>query len=175
MLSALIPTCNSERTLAPVLSALVSGSAEGLLREVILADGGSTDGTERIADAAGCNFRSLSGSASARLKAAADTARADWLLILDPAAILQDGWTREAASFMQANARAGQLNRAAAFRYAVDAYGIAARAKELAVATLSSLSGRPRSDQPLLVARRAYLTGNIGRVVALRTRALLPG
>jgi glycosyltransferase involved in cell wall biosynthesis len=174
MLSVLVPTYNSERTLIPVLAALISGSAEGLVREVILADGGSADATERIAEAAGCHFRSLSGDARARLRAAAETARAEWLLILDPSAILEEGWTRETAKFMEVNARAGKRSRAAAFRCRVDAYGFAPRAKELAVATMLLLTGKPRSGQPLLVARHIYLTGRIGRVVALRSRARLP-
>jgi glycosyltransferase involved in cell wall biosynthesis len=175
MLSVLVPTCNSERTLIPVLSALVSGSAEGLVREVILADGGSADGTERIANAAGCHFRRLPGDASARLKAAAKTARAEWLLLLGPSAVLEEGWTRVTANFMEANARAGKRSRAAAFRCTVDAYGFAPRVRELAVASMSLLTGKPRPGQPLLVARHIYLTGRIGRVVALRSRAILPG
>jgi hypothetical protein len=37
-----------------------------------------------------------------------------------------------------------------------------------------SLAGRPHADQPLLVTRRAYLAGTIGRVIPLRSRAILP-
>jgi glycosyltransferase involved in cell wall biosynthesis len=168
MLSVLIPTANSERTLVPVLSALVSGSADGLVREVILADGGSTDETERIADAAGCSFRNLPGGASARLKAAAEIANAEWLLILDPAAILEEGWTREAAKFMES-----RRGRAAAFRYAIDDYGFASRMREGAAAIALALTGKPRVDQPVLVSKRDFVAGTIGRVAALRSRAIV--
>lgn len=173
MLSVLISTLNAERTLVSVLSALVPGSADGLVRHVILADGGSSDGTEKIADAAGCDFRSLPGDARARLKAAAAEARAEWLLILDPAVILEEGWTREAAKFIESNARAGAGERAAAFRYAIDRYGVAPRMKELAGAARFTLTGRPLADQPLLVSKRRYLAGTTGHCVALRTRAVI--
>jgi glycosyltransferase involved in cell wall biosynthesis len=177
MISVLIPTQDSERLLVPVLSALVAGSAEGLLREVVLVDGGSTDGTARIADAAGCEFRVLPGDTRERLRTAARNVRGPWLLLLDPASVLEEGWTREVAKFVEGVERAGQSeNRAAAFRYAIDGYGIAPRLHEFAAAAHMALSGRPRPEQGLLVSKRLYEAkgGNIRRPVVLRTRVLLP-
>jgi len=177
MISVLIPTQDSERLLVPVLSALVAGSAEGLLREVVLADGGSTDDTARIADAAGCEFRVLPGDARERLRTAAGNARGSWLLLLDPASVLEEGWTREVAKYVESADRAGQADgRAAAFSYAIDGYGIAPRAKEFAAAARMALSGRPRPEQGLLVSKRLYEAkgDNIRRPVVLRTRVLLP-
>ena len=177
MISVLIPTQDSERLLVPVLSALVAGSAEGLLREVVLADGGSTDGTARIADAAGCEFRVLPGDARERLRTAARNVRGPWLLLLDPASVLEEGWTREVAKFVEGVERAGQAeSRAAAFRYAIDGYGIAPRLREFAAAARTAISGRPRPEQGLLVSKRLYEAqgGNIRRPIVLRTRVLLP-
>ena len=57
MISVIIPTLDSERALLPTLAALVPGAMEGLVSEVIVADGGSRDDTAIVADAAGCNFR----------------------------------------------------------------------------------------------------------------------
>src|SRR5712692_4548151 len=54
MLSVIIPTLNSERVLVPTLGMLVSGAMSGIVREVSIADGGSTDATLKIADVAGC-------------------------------------------------------------------------------------------------------------------------
>ena len=45
MLSVVIPTLNAEKSLAATLAALVPGVVEGLIREVIISDGGSTDAT----------------------------------------------------------------------------------------------------------------------------------
>ena len=52
MLSAIIATRNSERSLVPTLSALVPAAASGLLAEVIVADAGSEDATAEVADRA---------------------------------------------------------------------------------------------------------------------------
>lgn len=177
MISVVIPTHDSERLLVPTLSALVPGSAEGLLREVILADGGSTDGTARIADAAGCEFRPLLGGAQERLRAAARNTRGPWLLLLDPASVLEEGWTREVAKFIETTERSGQADRrAAAFRYAIDDYGLAPRLKEFSAAVRTAIAGRARAEQGLLVTKRLYETsgGNAGRPVVLRTRVVVP-
>ena len=53
MLSIVIATNNSERTLAPTLAAFVPGAVAAIVSEVMIADSGSTDGTLAIADAAG--------------------------------------------------------------------------------------------------------------------------
>src|SRR5215467_10246274 len=86
MLSVVIATHDSERALLPTLAALVSGAAAGTVREVIVADAGSRDATTAIADGAGC--RVLVSTQRARLKAAAEAARAPWLLFLRPGVVL---------------------------------------------------------------------------------------
>lgn len=177
MISVIIPTQNSERVLVPTLAALVPGSAEGLVREVTFADGGSADETAKIADAAGCEFRVLPGGQEARVRAAARTARGTWLLILDPASVLDEGWTREVAKFIESAERAGQAeSRAATFRLAFDGFGIAPRLKEFAAGARFALTRRPRADQGLLAAKRFYESSNgkIGRAVLLRTRVVVP-
>jgi glycosyltransferase involved in cell wall biosynthesis len=172
MITALIPTLNSERHLVPVLSALVAGSAAGLLRDVILADGGSTDGTEWIADAAGCDFRRVPGNERERLMSAAASARGAWLLILGPASVLDESWTREVAKFVEST----HAGRAASFRFAVDSYGFAPRLKEALSAVQTALTGRPKTGQGLLIPKALFQAngGKAGRVVFLRTRVILP-
>ena len=193
MISVIIPTQNSERVLVPTLAALVPGSAEGLVREVVLADGGSADETAKIADAAGCELLAGPEDEGERLKAAAASARGDWLLFLRPDGILDEGWTREVAAFLATVARAGgSSERAGAFKLAVDGYGLAPRIVEAAAAVRVALLGRPRPDQGLLISRKFYTTlgghapgansqarllAAIGRrrMVMLRTRIALPG
>ena len=61
MLSVVIPTENSEEGLARTLASLVPAAAEGIVREVVVVDAGSTDGTRVVADAAGCSLAEGSG------------------------------------------------------------------------------------------------------------------
>src|SRR2546421_11511137 len=84
MISVVISTRDSEVLLAATLAALVPGAVAGLVREVIVADGGSTDGTGTVADIAGCRFFASAEPLGARLSLAAAMARADWLLFLRP-------------------------------------------------------------------------------------------
>lgn len=155
MITVVIPTLDSERTLVPVLAALVPGSATGLVREVILADGGSTDETGKIADIAGCDFREMPHDLGARLRAAAQGARGSWLMFLDPAAVLQEGWMRELRVFMDKAERLGSTEkRAARFKLAYDGFGLKPRLAAAGV-RLASL-GLPRPEQGLLISKRLY-------------------
>lgn len=86
MLSALIPTANSQDDLALVLASLVPAAVEGLVREVICADAGSTDATAVLCEDAGA--RLIQGG----LIAAAEAARSDWLLLLPVDLRLAGGW-----------------------------------------------------------------------------------
>ncbi len=188
MISVILPTLDAERQLVPTLSALVPGSAAGLVREVILADGGSQDDTEKVADAAGCEFLRGPRDLGARLRAAAHAARGNWLLFLDPAGVLDEGWPREVRAFMDGAERSGFAGRrAATFRLAFDGFGMKPKLKKAASAARLALLGRPRDEQGLLIAKRFYeelgahadgakahgrLIARLGRrrVVALRAR-----
>ena len=70
MLSVVIATENAERTLVPTLAALVPGAMAGLVREVIVADAGSSDATAIIADAAGCRIDVTQAPRGERLRQA---------------------------------------------------------------------------------------------------------
>lgn len=157
MISVLIPTRNSERLLVPALSALVAGSAAGVVREVLLVDGGSTDGTGKIADAAGCVFVQGGPREGLRLKAAVAKARGTWLLFLDPGAVLEEGWPREVAGFMDTAERTGKAEqRAAVFSLAVDGFGSRARMRERLASLNQILLGTPKPEQGLLISKKLY-------------------
>ena len=106
MISVLIATCNDERTLGQTLASLVHAAVEGLVREVILADAGSTDDTLAVADDAGARVVRCDGPADVRVAEGARTARADWLLILDVAAPAPPGWEDAVAAAL--NGGSGQ-------------------------------------------------------------------
>jgi glycosyltransferase involved in cell wall biosynthesis len=193
LISVILPTLDVERLLVPTLSALVPGSAAGLVREVILADGGSRDDTEKVADAAGCEFLRGPRDLGARLRAAAHAARGNWLMFLDPAGVLDEGWPREVRAFMEGAERSGFAGRkAATFRLAFDGFGMKPKLKGAANAARLALLGRPRPEQGLLMTKRFYdelgahpdgaqahqrLVARIGRrpIVLLRTRMLRSG
>jgi glycosyltransferase involved in cell wall biosynthesis len=89
MLSVLIETLNDEEGLARTLASLVGGAVEGVVREVIVCDTGSTDQTHRVAEHAGCQY--VAGGTALGI----GQAKGDWLLLLEPGARLVDGWTDE--------------------------------------------------------------------------------
>ena len=112
MFSIVIATHDSERALVPTLAALVPGATAGIVREVIVADGGSHDKTEEVADIAGCRFLVSTEPLGARLKTAAGQARGDWLMFLDAGAVPGATWIDETIAFAE---KTGADERAAVF------------------------------------------------------------
>lgn len=86
MLSVLIPTRNSAQDLEALFPVLVPAAVDGVVREVIAVDSGSTDRTLEICEDAGAEVLTRG------LVAAAKAARADQLLILPPSMRLRRGW-----------------------------------------------------------------------------------
>jgi glycosyltransferase involved in cell wall biosynthesis len=87
MLSVLIETRNDEEALALTLGSLIGGAIEGVVREVIVCDRGSTDHTGKVAEHAGCSYVATGGIA-----AGIRQAKGEWLLLIEPGARLVDGW-----------------------------------------------------------------------------------
>src|SRR6266568_1388711 len=101
MLSVIIATHESERTLVPTLAALVTGATAGLLGEVVVADAGSRDATAEIADIAGCRIISSEAPLGTRLKQAAISTHTPWLMFLRAGCVPEPGWITAADAFMQ--------------------------------------------------------------------------
>lgn len=106
MLSVLIETRNDEEALARTLASLVSAAVEGVVREVIVCDKGSTDQTHYVAEHAGCLFLASGGIA-----AGIRQAKSDWLLLLEPGARLVDGWTDDVLRHIAKLAMAARFSR----------------------------------------------------------------
>ena len=130
MISVIIPTLNAEATLASTLSALVGPMVDGLVREVIIVDAGSSDRTAAIADDSGARLVARSGGRGYQLLAGAHRARFPWLLFLHADTVLEPGWEREAVAFMEAVDRGKRPPAAAAFRFALDDHGLRPRTLE---------------------------------------------
>jgi glycosyltransferase involved in cell wall biosynthesis len=154
MLSVIIPTHESERVLVRTLASLVPGATAGLVRDVILADARSQDETAAIADIAGCTLMVRPGPLAERLSAAAEAARAEWLLFLQPGTVLDPAWIGETTRFIEKMAVSGALQAATFRRAAVPGTGTSVIAELLAV--LRRARTRPGPEQGLIVARRLY-------------------
>ena len=101
MISVVIATQDHARLLGPVLSALVPAAVDGVVRQVIVTDGGSTDATLEIARDSGADVLELSGPVETRLAAGCIKAKGDWLLILDPSVAPPPGWEAAARAHIE--------------------------------------------------------------------------
>ncbi|MEO1200476.1 MAG: TIGR04283 family arsenosugar biosynthesis glycosyltransferase [Pseudomonadota bacterium] len=155
MLSVIVPTLNAEAGLPRTLAPLVPAAADGLVRQVVITDGGSTDATVMIADETGCDLVSAPRGRGTQLAAGARHARADWLLFLHADTTLDEGWIREASAFIEATEAKGR-DRAAVFRFRLDDYGFKPWLLERLVAFRCALFAMPYGDQGLLISRRLY-------------------
>ena len=156
MISVVIPTLNAEQGLAATLTALVPAAVEGLVREVIVVDGGSTDRTLKIAETSGAEIVRAAEGRGMQLAAGAERARFPWLLFLHADTVLDVGWEREASAFIE-RVDIGQREPAAAvFGFALDDLGILPRVVEAGVAVRSSLLRLPYGDQGLLIPAPLY-------------------
>jgi glycosyltransferase involved in cell wall biosynthesis len=156
MLSAIIATHQSERSLVPTLAALVPGAAAGLVAEVIVADANSSDATAEVADIAGCRFMTSAEPIGARLRAAASTVRTPWLMFLRAGTVPQPGWIEAADSFIRATEIVEGAARAAVFRPPGAADLMRPGFAELLSLLRVALGGGPRPEQGLLIAKRFY-------------------
>jgi rSAM/selenodomain-associated transferase 2 len=190
MISVVIPTMNSEVGLGMALTALVPAAVEGIVREVIVVDGGSADRTLMVADQAGVEVVAAEPVRGKQLCVGAARARSNWLLFLHPDTVLEHGWEYEASQFMERVDSGRRRSSAAAFRFTIDDTGLAPRALETMVALRTGLLRRAFGDQGLLIPRSLYdevggfaplplmedvdLVRRLGRrrLVILRSRAL---
>ena len=150
MLSVIIATRDSERPLVRTLAALVPGATSGLITEVLIADGGSRDDTPAVADIAGCKLLAADEPLGRRLQAAANAARAPWLLFLQPGIVLDTPWIGEMRSFVERPARDFH---SAVFRRALPAQSALREAVALFVGAIAT---RPRPEQGLVIAADFY-------------------
>jgi hypothetical protein len=151
LISVVIPTLNAEARLAACLDALIPAAIDELVKEVIVVDGGSSDGTAKIADGFGARMLTAPPGRGGQLMAGADAARGTWLLFLHADTVLEAGWAQEAARFTDAHE-----DKAAVFRLAFDARGLAPKLVAAGAMARTALLASPYGDQGLFLPRALY-------------------
>ncbi len=149
-ITVIIPTLNSAPKLQRCLGALGEGIMDGILAEVIFADGGSKDDTEQIAEEIGATFLSAPTGRGCQMAAAAPLARGDWLLFLHSDSILGHGWQDAVIRHLS------NPERAAYFNLRFDETTFAARTVARWANFRSRWMGLPYGDQGLLISQRLY-------------------
>lgn len=148
-ISVVIPTLNAEGGLPACLSALGEGLAAGLIRELVVSDGGSTDGTLELAEAAGAEIVTGPPSRGGQLRRGVEATKGDWVLVLHADTCLDPGWS-EAVLPVLTQPCAGY------FGLRFDARGLAPVIVAGWANLRSRLFGLPYGDQGLLIHRSLY-------------------
>lgn len=150
-LSIVIPTLNAAPALAASLPALFEGLDAGLVREMILSDGGSTDDIARLAAEIGAEF--LPGPAGRGGQLARGAAQADgsWLMFLHADTTLPQGWAMAVLDHITT-----APDKALAFRLSFDDAHPMARLTAGWANLRSRLFGLPYGDQALVIPRALY-------------------
>ncbi len=139
ILSVIIPTLNEAHGIARIIDSVRRPGVE-----VIVADGGSTDGTRRIAAEHGARVALTPAGRGPQLNAGAALARADRLLFLHADTVLPFGYVDAVLRVL-----ADQRVAIGAFRFKVDRPGWLLRAVEVAVRLRCALFRTPYGDQAL--------------------------
>jgi len=143
LLSVVIPALDEEDRVADAVRSVREHA------EVIVVDGGSTDGTRAAAEAAGATVIGAARGRGVQLDAGARGARGDWLVFLHADTRLETGWAA-ALRALPASVVGG------AFRFALDPPRPAYRWLEAGVALRCRLFRLPYGDQGLFARREVY-------------------
>jgi rSAM/selenodomain-associated transferase 2 len=147
-LSIIVPTLDASAYLPATFAALAEAGAE-----LVVVDGGSSDGTAAVAHAAGARVVVAPRGRGIQLAAGAAAAGGDWLLFLHADTRPEPGWAAAAHRFIAAP---GNASRAGYFRFALDDPAPEARRLERAVAWRCRVLALPYGDQGLLLSRALY-------------------
>ena len=146
----MIPALDAADTLPVTLAALAGAD---IVREVIVADGGSRDATPGVARAGGATVVASPPGRGTQLIAGAAAAAAEWLLFLHADCRLDTGWESAVRGFIAAP---GAGPHAGYFAFALDDPAPPARRLERLVAWRCRLFALPYGDQGVLIARALY-------------------
>ncbi|MCP9774814.1 TIGR04283 family arsenosugar biosynthesis glycosyltransferase [Cyanobium sp. WAJ14-Wanaka] len=168
---AVVIAARNEAEHLPLLLADLQ-AAPGLVAEVVVVDGGSSDATGAIARAAGARVLPAPACRGAQLAWGAAQTSAPWLLFLHADGRLARQWDQAISAGINrpdaANGPAnGQAQQAWYFSLRIDGAGLGYRLLEGAVALRSGWRQLPYGDQGLLIKRATYDSAGGIRPLAL--------
>lgn len=149
-ISVIVPVLNGAASLPATLASLEAERRSGLVGEIVVVDGGSTDASPDRAAEAGARIVSAPRGRGGQLAVGAGQARGDWLMFLHADTRLAPGWGEAVRDFIASGGEAGY------FRFALDDDGPRAKRLERMVAWRNRVFALPYGDQGLLVSRAAY-------------------
>jgi hypothetical protein len=147
-LTVVIPTLNAAGALPGCVRALMPGLQAGLIRGLVVSDGGSTDATVAMAEGLGAVVVQGPPGRGGQIGRGVAAADGDWVLILHADTWLGDGWVAAVEAHLVAHG-----GQAGWFRLAFRATGLA----PVLVAGWANLRSRwlglPYGDQGLVIRR----------------------
>lgn len=147
-ISVIIPTLNSAKSLPATLMSLMEGLDAGLIRDVVISDGGSTDEITQLADDWGATSVQGPASRGGQLGRGAKAAKGTHFLFLHADTVLESGWSDEIADLRGSSPLVFSLS----FR----AKGIGAKWVAGWANWRTDVLRLPYGDQGLLISRDAY-------------------
>lgn len=133
------------------MASLYLGVEAGLIHQVIFADGGSTDGIDRVADDIGAELVVSPRGRGTQLAAAAKTAKTSWLLFLHADTVLSPDWPKILRHHIETS------QNAAYFKLRFDAQGTAPGWVAAWANLRARLFALPYGDQGLLIKTSHYI------------------
>ena len=143
-LSVVIPTLNTQHVLPSTLESLMEGVFAGVIGDLVIVDGGSTDATINIAKEVGATFLATKPSRGGQIFAGVSACKCDWVLILHADSRLSQGW----AELIPA---APDPEQAYYFKIQFDAVGFAAWWLAKWANLRSKIFALPYGDQGILI------------------------
>lgn len=145
MLCVIIPTRNCANDLPNLLAQL-----DGVSR-IVVADGGSTDGTQKIAVQRAVIAAGAKGRGQQLALGAQHSGDAEWLLFIHADNRLPDSWVKDVEHHISKHP-----NSVGYFRYRADAKGFWPRFMTFWVGMRCQWWGLPYGDQGLLISKKMY-------------------
>ena len=143
-LSVVIPTLNTQHVLPSTLESLMEGVFAGVIGDLVIVDGGSTDATINIAKEVGATFLETKPSRGGQIFAGVSACKCDWVLILHADSRLSQGW-------VELFPTATDPKRAYYFQLQFDAVGFAAWWVAKWANLRSKIFALPYGDQGILI------------------------
>lgn len=142
MLSVVIPALNAAYSLRATLASVLGAD------DVVVVDGGSTDGTAELAGLLGARVVQAQSGRGSQLAAGVEVAGGEWLLLLHADTRLAPGWHKEFGAHM-----ATSPGQAGYCRFRLASNDPRARRLECLVALRCQVLALPYGDQGMLIHR----------------------